>query len=404
MTSRKKPLFSTNMKPVRDEKLIQQCRVWILKYFGCSGKDYELIMGENIKNILFVIIESILSSFKKTDDITKRPHFLADISQSEFLLNYLNMKVQNKEIHVNFVIPDELGRFTPEMFERQINDMTCLTSLNFCNRELGVMNNIQNLVPVIKRHGIPVHIDISNIIGKLRINVPLLDIDILTSSLCNVGNKLSFAIISKKLVRGYKLDLHRIKKLLDEDAIDVFLVKSSLDLLILVSKNILSNKKKSEEKVDLLLKKFIRYFKQQNVMDYIQKHKNDPYLESSSKQGGQDPQPRSKKTGKSKKADILFFHLNQNNNIPGYLTVAWITDDNLLFSLDPIVSYLKKKFNREICVVDDVDMVKKFIEIPENLKKKIITIELHDGVTEKQLAHIAKFIFDHITKQIRIYN
>lgn len=161
----------------------------------------------------------------------------------------------------------------------------------------------------------------------------------------------------------------------------------------------------------------MKYFKQQNVMDFISRHKDDKLVHNElineelvhnkdDKHNKDNKHNKRKKGGAPNKQNnnIIFFHLNKQNNIPGYITIALVSDNNLLFSLDPIIKHLKKKYANEINIVDDADMVKKFIEIPDYLKKKIITIEVHHDIEDKHLEEIAKFIFDHIKKQTWIYN
>lgn len=81
-----------------------------------------------------------------------------------------------------YLQPDSNGNITPEQVADAITDETALVSLMHVNNEIGVINPIRDIAAVCKEHGVPLHSDTVQSIGKLPVDVDELGLDFLSMS------------------------------------------------------------------------------------------------------------------------------------------------------------------------------------------------------------------------------
>lgn len=82
----------------------------------------------------------------------------------------------------SFIEVNENGIVDPEKFENAINEKTTLASFIYVNNEIGAINNIKTLSDIAHTHGVSFHVDATQAVGKLPINVQELGIDFLSAS------------------------------------------------------------------------------------------------------------------------------------------------------------------------------------------------------------------------------
>jgi cysteine desulfurase len=72
---------------------------------------------------------------------------------------------------VTFLSVNEFGQVTPEVLGAAIRPTTILVSLIWGNNEIGTLNNVVALAKVCRASGVPFHVDATQVLGKLDINV-----------------------------------------------------------------------------------------------------------------------------------------------------------------------------------------------------------------------------------------
>jgi cysteine desulfurase len=74
------------------------------------------------------------------------------------------------------------GLLDPQKLEATISDDVGLLSVCFVNNETGVIQDIGKIVEVCHKHGCLVHVDATQALGKIEIDVKALDIDFMSAS------------------------------------------------------------------------------------------------------------------------------------------------------------------------------------------------------------------------------
>lgn len=76
----------------------------------------------------------------------------------------------------------DAGRITAAQVERAIQPNTALVSVMLANNEIGVLQPIDEIAAVCRAHGVPLHCDASQALGKIPVDVATLGIDLLSAS------------------------------------------------------------------------------------------------------------------------------------------------------------------------------------------------------------------------------
>lgn len=81
------------------------------------------------------------------------------------------------------VLPvDECGRVREAELDRALADDPCLLSLMWVNNEIGTVQPLDEIVPLAKARGVPVHTDAVQAVGKVPVDLGALDVDYLSMS------------------------------------------------------------------------------------------------------------------------------------------------------------------------------------------------------------------------------
>jgi cysteine desulfurase len=83
---------------------------------------------------------------------------------------------------VSYVSVDASGRVDPKAIEAAVRDSTLLISVMHANNETGVIQPIEEIREIAKRHGVLLHTDAVQSVGKIPTNVGDLGIDLLSLS------------------------------------------------------------------------------------------------------------------------------------------------------------------------------------------------------------------------------
>ncbi|MCA9508102.1 MAG: cysteine desulfurase [Myxococcales bacterium] len=84
--------------------------------------------------------------------------------------------------HGIFLQPKSDGIIDPAQFENAITKNTILASFFWVNSEIGSINNIREIASIAKKHGVLLHCDAAQALGRLKIDLKELDIDLISLS------------------------------------------------------------------------------------------------------------------------------------------------------------------------------------------------------------------------------
>lgn len=83
-------------------------------------------------------------------------------------------------VEVTFVSVDHFGVVNPEEIEKAIKSSTVLVSIMAANNETGTLQPIEEITRVAHGHGVMVHTDAAQAVGKLEVDVESLGVDFLS--------------------------------------------------------------------------------------------------------------------------------------------------------------------------------------------------------------------------------
>ncbi|MDH3216543.1 MAG: cysteine desulfurase NifS [Candidatus Krumholzibacteria bacterium] len=94
--------------------------------------------------------------------------------------------LEKKRYRVTYIDVDEAGQLNLEKLAESLTEDTAIVSLMWGNNETGVVFPIDDIVQIVKPHGIPLHVDAVQAAGKIPIDTRMTEVDLLAVS----GHKL----------------------------------------------------------------------------------------------------------------------------------------------------------------------------------------------------------------------
>ncbi len=91
-------------------------------------------------------------------------------------------QLSRQGVRITYLDPQPDGLITPEQLTEALEHDTCLVSIMHVNNELGVVQDIAALSAVTRAHGVLLHVDAAQSIGRVPVDVNALGVDLL--SLC----------------------------------------------------------------------------------------------------------------------------------------------------------------------------------------------------------------------------
>jgi cysteine desulfurase NifS len=88
--------------------------------------------------------------------------------------------LEDEGFHTTHVPVDAAGWVDPDAVARAITPQTVLITIMHANNEVGTVNPIREIADIAHRHGIPVHTDAAQSVGKVPVRVDELGVDLLS--------------------------------------------------------------------------------------------------------------------------------------------------------------------------------------------------------------------------------
>jgi len=90
--------------------------------------------------------------------------------------------LEGQGVRVSYLTPGADGRVSPEQVMEALTPDTALVSLMWVNNEIGVVQDIARLAPMLRDRGVLFHVDAVQAIGKLPVDVEQVPVDLLSMS------------------------------------------------------------------------------------------------------------------------------------------------------------------------------------------------------------------------------
>ena len=113
-------------------------------------------------------------------------HLITQVTEHPAVLAACRELEELHGVDVTYLPVDEFGQVDPNDVEMAINSETFLISIMHANNETGTLQSITKISAIARKHGVLMHCDAAQSIGKIPVNVSDLGVDMLTV----VGHKM----------------------------------------------------------------------------------------------------------------------------------------------------------------------------------------------------------------------
>ncbi len=107
-------------------------------------------------------------------------HIITQVTEHPAVLNTCRALARLHGFRVTYLPVDSNGRVEPADVEAAIEDGTILITIMLANNETGTLQPITEIAQIAQRHGVLVHTDAAQALGKLPVRVDELNVDMLT--------------------------------------------------------------------------------------------------------------------------------------------------------------------------------------------------------------------------------
>ena len=151
---------------------VENARSQVADLIGCNSSEIVFTSGGTEANNY--AIKGITGAYK-----SKGSHIITSGFEHPALPEVCKY-MQTKGCTTTYVPVDQYGRVDPNKVEEAITDDTVLITIMHANNEVGTIQPIQEISKISRRHGIFLHSDCAQSIGKIPVEVDELGVDLLS--------------------------------------------------------------------------------------------------------------------------------------------------------------------------------------------------------------------------------
>ena len=162
---------STHAEGRKAKSALEEARVRVARGLGCLPTEVVFTSGGSESNNL--AIRGVVEARGGGHVITSA------VEHPAVLEVVLALEIEGR-IALSIVGVDRFGRVDPEAVAAVLRDNTVLVSLMLANNEVGTLQPVREVVALCREHGVAVHTDAAQAIGKVPVNVKDLGVDLLS--------------------------------------------------------------------------------------------------------------------------------------------------------------------------------------------------------------------------------
>ncbi|UDG80325.1 IscS subfamily cysteine desulfurase [Candidatus Annandia pinicola] len=156
------------------EKSIDKSRNIIAKLINAHYREIIFTSGATESNNL--AIKGIANFYK-----SKGNHIITSSIEHKSVLDTCR-QLETEGFKVTYIKPDMYGYICLEKIKKEISNKTILVSIMHVNNEIGVIQDIKEIAELCKKKNIIFHVDATQSIGKIIIDLNIIPIDLLSFS------------------------------------------------------------------------------------------------------------------------------------------------------------------------------------------------------------------------------
>lgn len=158
------------------EEAVERARIQVAELIGAESN--EIIFTSGATESINLAIKGIVQS---SNNNKKGKHIITSMIEHKSVLDVCHY-LECQGYDVTYIIPQHNGLISIDRILEVLRDDTILLSIIHVNNEIGIIQDIEEIGKLCKIHGIFFHVDSTQSIGKLDINLSLLPVDLMSFS------------------------------------------------------------------------------------------------------------------------------------------------------------------------------------------------------------------------------
>ena len=173
------PASATHGPGLAAQARVESARAQVAALIGAGAAEIIFTSGATEANNL--ALSGVAAAWRRANPKAgaTRAHFVSSRAEHKSVLDTLKA-LEKDGFAVTLLEPDEFGRVPPEAVRLALRPETILVSLMLANNEIGVLNDIAAIAPLVRAAGALLHTDASQAAGKLPLDVAALGVDLLS--------------------------------------------------------------------------------------------------------------------------------------------------------------------------------------------------------------------------------
>ncbi len=152
---------------------VDTARTRVAGLLGCSPAEITFTAGGSESDNLAIRGAALASRARGN-------HIITQVTEHPAVLNTCRALERLHGFRVTYIPVDAHGRVNPAAIEAAIDDATVLITIMHANNETGTMQAIAEIAQIAHRHGILLHTDAAQSVGKIATSVDDLGVDMLS--------------------------------------------------------------------------------------------------------------------------------------------------------------------------------------------------------------------------------
>ena len=154
-------------------KAVDAARAQVAQLLGCTSKEITFTGGGSESDNL--AIRGIALAYQN-----KGNHIITQITEHPAVLQTCHALERLHGFRVTYLPVDKSGRVSIEEVEAAIDNKTVLITIMHANNETGTLQPIEEIAKIARKHGVLLHTDAAQSVGKIPVRVEELGVDLLT--------------------------------------------------------------------------------------------------------------------------------------------------------------------------------------------------------------------------------
>lgn len=196
-----KPVYlDYNATTPHDPEVISAMRPYLEEHFGNPSSSYQYgqitkdsieTARRQVSSLLNCLPEEIIftSGGTESNNHAIKGAALANINRGNHIITSqiehpsvteVCESLRESGFKISYIPVDESGLVNPSDIEKTITDKTVLITIMHANNEVGTIQPIEEIAVIAQKHGITLHTDAAQSVGKIPVNVNSLKVELLT--------------------------------------------------------------------------------------------------------------------------------------------------------------------------------------------------------------------------------